>query len=125
MEAQDVFANHMQLGGPAIREGLIEACWLIGFQQGCDVSEQGIEPHVKGVPLMARHGQTPAHIAAGDGEITKAIGDKIFNFFTPTGWANEAVGCDEFFNGLLVTTCLLYTSPSPRDLSTSRMPSSA
>ena len=25
----------------------------------------------------------------------------------------------------LVDTCLLYTSPSPRDLSTSRMPSSA
>ena len=26
---------------------------------------------------------------------------------------------------VLTTTCLLYTSPSPRDLSTSRMPSSA
>ena len=26
---------------------------------------------------------------------------------------------------LLLCTCLLYTSPSPRDLSTSRMPSSA
>ena len=26
---------------------------------------------------------------------------------------------------LLITDCLLYTSPSPRDLSTSRMPSSA
>ena len=26
---------------------------------------------------------------------------------------------------LIVLTCLLYTSPSPRDLSTSRMPSSA
>ena len=26
---------------------------------------------------------------------------------------------------LLYNTCLLYTSPSPRDLSTSRMPSSA
>ena len=25
----------------------------------------------------------------------------------------------------VVETCLLYTSPSPRDLSTSRMPSSA
>ena len=25
----------------------------------------------------------------------------------------------------MVSTCLLYTSPSPRDLSTSRMPSSA
>ena len=28
-------------------------------------------------------------------------------------------------SGLLFYTCLLYTSPSPRDLSTSRMPSSA
>ena len=28
-------------------------------------------------------------------------------------------------NTLLSMTCLLYTSPSPRDLSTSRMPSSA
>ena len=27
--------------------------------------------------------------------------------------------------GLLARNCLLYTSPSPRDLSTSRMPSSA
>ena len=26
---------------------------------------------------------------------------------------------------MVVTACLLYTSPSPRDLSTSRMPSSA
>ena len=29
------------------------------------------------------------------------------------------------FNGNGSTPCLLYTSPSPRDLSTSRMPSSA
>ena len=29
------------------------------------------------------------------------------------------------FVDYLVTSCLLYTSPSPRDLSTSRMPSSA
>ena len=28
-------------------------------------------------------------------------------------------------NCAIVSTCLLYTSPSPRDLSTSRMPSSA
>ena len=28
-------------------------------------------------------------------------------------------------NGTLFRNCLLYTSPSPRDLSTSRMPSSA
>ena len=32
---------------------------------------------------------------------------------------------DLFIKGTLAWTCLLYTSPSPRDLSTSRMPSSA
>ena len=33
---------------------------------------------------------------------------------------------DTFKEGIYtITTCLLYTSPSPRDLSTSRMPSSA
>ena len=30
-----------------------------------------------------------------------------------------------FINGAMTVACLLYTSPSPRDLSTSRMPSSA
>ena len=34
------------------------------------------------------------------------------------GWASKV-------NSGLCRTCLLYTSPSPRDLSTSRMPSSA
>ena len=29
------------------------------------------------------------------------------------------------FDGAVTNRCLLYTSPSPRDLSTSRMPSSA
>ena len=32
---------------------------------------------------------------------------------------------DEFNGGGIVNTCLLYTSPSPRDLLKSRMPSSA
>ena len=31
----------------------------------------------------------------------------------------------QLFDKGLLRTCLLYTSPSPRDLSTSRMPSSA
>ena len=33
--------------------------------------------------------------------------------------------CAIHYNIEAVTVCLLYTSPSPRDLSTSRMPSSA
>ena len=41
---------------------------------------------------------------------------------------NPTVGCVIVADGKVVGqgfTCLLYTSPSPRDLSTSRMPSSA
>ena len=35
------------------------------------------------------------------------------------------IGFFERKSGLHIIICLLYTSPSPRDLSTSRMPSSA
>ena len=37
----------------------------------------------------------------------------------------QAVVIDPVHNFDLASGCLLYTSPSPRDLSTSRMPSSA
>ena len=40
----------------------------------------------------------------------------------PTGNLYGAAG---MLLAIVVTICLLYTSPSPRDLSTSRMPSSA
>ena len=42
-----------------------------------------------------------------------------------TNWMKEHL--EETINGddELIISCLLYTSPSPRDLSTSRMPSSA
>ena len=36
-----------------------------------------------------------------------------------------AIGCTEPMAVALCTACLLYTSPSPRDPKTSRMPSSA
>ena len=39
--------------------------------------------------------------------------------------ARAAKGYEETVEELLNPSCLLYTSPSPRDLSTSRMPSSA
>ena len=36
---------------------------------------------------------------------------------------DQKININEYIGNLLI--CLLYTSPSPRDLSTSRMPSSA
>ena len=46
---------------------------------------------------------------------------KIKSDFKPAGDQPEAI--KKLVNG--ANNCLLYTSPSPRDLSTSRMPSSA
>ena len=45
----------------------------------------------------------------------------------PIGDLSRKIQIDEIkeFSEGIIDTCLLYTSPSPRDLSTSRMPSSA
>ena len=55
--------------------------------------------------------------------------DYLFNRANVKGvhaeqWCHAA-GCRRWFNVLRDTVCLLYTSPSPRDPKTSRMPSSA
>ena len=48
---------------------------------------------------------------------------QIFRFFTQADV--EVQDCYHDKYGRVFKPCLLYTSPSPRDLSTSRMPSSA
>ena len=53
---------------------------------------------------------------AGKWHITRKIGPKTED--EKSNWPRQR-GFDRFYG------CLLYTSPSPRDLSTSRMPSSA
>ena len=49
----------------------------------------------------------------------------LFSLYAPEGEGRlvESLNKDGSINH--ISTCLLYTSPSPRDLSTSRMPSSA
>ena len=55
-------------------------------------------------------------------EMIKQKSGKIVNISSYAGLG----GTDpEHLNAIAYNTCLLYTSPSPRDLSTSRMPSSA
>ena len=54
-----------------------------------------------------------------------SIGEKPFRADQVIKWLYQH-GVSEFSEmSNLAVSCLLYTSPSPRDLSTSRMPSSA
>ena len=63
------------------------------------------------------------------------VNDRVKETSTTTGTgtfslAGASLGFETFVAGIgnsntTYYTCLLYTSPSPRDLSTSRMPSSA
>ena len=63
--------------------------------------------------------------------VTTLQGDGPFTVFAPTDQAftDAGIDLDSFTTdeeiAALANICLLYTSPSPRDLSTSRMPSSA
>ena len=63
-------------------------------------------------PAYTAEGNLPANNSAYNGH-TVVAGGKLYH------------GGDDVFNKHLDVSCLLYTSPSPRDLSTSRMPSSA
>ena len=60
-------------------------------------------------------------INAGERIISKAeLTDRVLGF-----WNGQLLGNYIGFPFENLYSCLLYTSPSPRDLSTSRMPSSA
>ena len=90
------------------------------------VIEQGKVFEKGGVNISAVHGELPesmqAYFGVKDAQFY-ACGLSLVlhpkNPMAPTVHANW-----RYFE-LYDSTCLLYTSPSPRDLSTSRMPSSA
>ena len=58
-----------------------------------------------------------------DSAVLKSVGDGMKKMATQAGNINELAGASVAAKEY--SDCLLYTSPSPRDLSTSRMPSSA
>ena len=69
---------------------------------------------------------TATYIAPG-GEFPTSCEDVQKNIDMKVFFAGEHTYCDMrgSVHGAYISGCLLYTSPSPRDLSTSRMPSSA
>ena len=65
-----------------------------------------------------------ALITGGSRGIGSAIALELGkNFHVVVGYANSEDKANDVVQEIVA--CLLYTSPSPRDLSTSRMPSSA
>ena len=80
------------------------------------------KPHTKAM-LQRLQSLPRGLLSKASDATTSSATDKIF---TPAKWAQQCFGL--YVNSAMTThihTCLLYTSPSPRDLSTSRMPSSA
>ena len=55
-------------------------------------------------------------------KITKEMLDKLASHIKEDGYHQRIIVDNDY---TIIGGCLLYTSPSPRDLSTSRMPSSA
>ena len=80
--------------------------------------QKAIEYHEKHLKIAKEIGDW-----AGEGDAYHYIGYAYFFLEQFENAADKFSGALEAFNA--VRSCLLYTSPSPRDLSTSRMPSSA
>ena len=62
------------------------------------------------------------------GLIRKIHDEYVFEKHTPPEWKQQLINLNDRVKNLRITilfACLLYTSPSPRDVNRSRMPSSA
>ena len=79
--------------------------------------------------VVAQQAQAQGYqIRAGDTLRIEVLEDSSLNrtvLVAPDGRISMPQAGTLSVRGQSVETCLLYTSPSPRDLSTSRMPSSA
>ena len=92
------------------REAITEA--QLDEQEGADIMM--VKPGLAYLDIIHRlreESELPiaAYNVSGEYSMVKAAAER--------GWIDE--------KAVVLETCLLYTSPSPRDLSTSRMPSSA
>ena len=77
MEPQNIFADHMQVGGPAPLLHQIQIGWVIGVQQGGKIAKQGIEPHIKRMTPMAWNGDSPGKINPRNRKILKTSSHKV------------------------------------------------
>ena len=104
----------VELGGKAIA----------GALERSGVSAEQIDSVIMGHVLTAGEGQSGARNAALQGGIPMTVNATTVNKVCLSGMQAINYAAMQIMTGQ-ATTCLLYTSPSPRDQRGSRMPSSA
>ena len=102
MEAEDVFADHVKLGWPAPGADQGQIRLFVWIQKGREVTQKGIEPHIKGMARVDRHGNAPRQVNPGDGEIPEPLGYEVFNFFFAAARCNKSWLGNQRFDLLLI-----------------------
>ena len=123
--AQKIVATLNSTGTPAVFMHATDAIHGdLGIIQQHDVviviSKSGNTPEIKVLVPLLKNGGNKLIAIAGDPQSFLATNA---NYFLNTFVSREA--CPNNLAPTSSTTCLLYTSPSPRDRTRSRMPSSA
>ena len=110
-------------------EGYIESA-AIGLMTGIMAASQATGTEWSPPPVDTAHGALLAHITGGADDDTFQPMNVNFGLFppielmvTPNGKTRKLRGRER--KAAYASRCLLYTSPSPRDMRRSRMPSSA
>ena len=90
-----------------------------------DYAYDALEPHIDKTTMTLHHDKHHAGYVRGLNKAMKKVTEASENndFSLIKHWERELAfhGAGHFLHSI----CLVYTSPSPRDLSTARMPSSA
>ena len=121
-----VFADQATLQSKTLNLSKGRSVWSPRSQIDKIKYEKVAQKYIKDVGLSVIEGEVVKINEVG-GSITSVVFSDGLELFCSAA----VLTCGTFLNGLIhigekkIKACLLYTSPSPRDLSTSRMPSSA
>ena len=125
-----LFASElMREAGRLLERGLHPLVCIQGFQLALDVALRHLEARTESMDAerlvsVARTSMTGTSADTGGDTLANLIVEALNTVASNDGVDHEDVRMAKRTQGNL-HDCLLYTSPSPRDLSTCRMPSSA
>ena len=130
--------QNLQSVPEAIPEGDVQVMTARMLRTHCDPKERRGEIQSPSSGLMPKQQKAPAFAGASESPVLEVREEaESFGFSLsrwrelaePRGWTQQQPGrggsCERCARASLPYRCLLYTSPSPRDRTRSRMPSSA